>query len=33
VKTILLWYVEVTGAPEINFRNLVVPKENQAIES
>ena len=33
IKAVLLWYVEVTGAPTIDFRGMVVPKEQQAIEN
>jgi TRAP-type C4-dicarboxylate transport system permease small subunit len=33
IKSILLWFIEVTGAPEVNFRDLVVPKENQSMEA
>lgn len=33
IKTILLVHLEITGGAQINFRDLVVPKDNQAIES
>jgi len=31
IKTILLWYVELTGAPKINFRGLVVQDERKIL--
>ena len=33
VKSILLWYIELRDLPLINFRDMVVPKENQTLES
>ncbi|MDR1246725.1 MAG: TRAP transporter small permease [Clostridiales Family XIII bacterium] len=33
IKSVLLWFIEATGAPAINFRDLVVPRENQSMES